>query len=55
MILGLIAGLVCLAELPFYGKASTASADAAAAERIAFWSLSCLAVTFVLEIGVILE
>jgi hypothetical protein len=55
LIIGLIAGLVCLAELPFYGKASTAGAGAAAAEPIAFWSLICLAFTFFLQIAVILD
>jgi hypothetical protein len=53
VIIGLMAGLLCLGELRFYGKASTVSADAA--EPIAFWSLICLAVAFFLEIAVILE
>jgi len=59
LIIGLIAGLVCLAELPFYGYASpvegTTGALAPAAKTIALWSLICLAGTFVLELVVILE
>ena len=54
LIIGLTAGLVCLAELPFYGYASTVEGTTAA-HTIALWSLICLAATFVLEILVILE
>jgi len=56
LIIGLIAGLVCLAELPFYGYASTIERPTGASETIALWSLICLgAATVVLEIAVILE
>ncbi len=59
LVIGLVAGLICLAELPFYGYASTiegtSGALAPVAETIARWSLICLAATFGLQILVILE
>jgi hypothetical protein len=54
IIIGLVAGLVCLFDLPFYGKASSGTMTASP-ESIAFWSLIGLAAGVILEIAVILE
>ena len=58
LLIGLIAGLLCAVELPFYGYATTAETTAGAlapVAQIALWSLICLAVSLLLEILVILE